>query len=122
MSQFFYLFFHIIGIFTVFIGLGVLAVQGANGKDRKSALIFHGVGLVLLFVSGFGLVARTLDNSWPWWVFVKMGVWVALGAAVVPLKKEIVKGPKAWVMLIILGAISAYLGVTRGGVIPLFQS
>lgn len=69
---------HVIGLILLFVALGGACVQRG---PRSMAL--HGIGLLLLLVGGFGLLAK-LNIGWPWpgWVWLKVVGWVVL--AVLP--------------------------------------
>ena len=111
---------HLIGIFMVLISLGgvsAYAIAGgekANNTFRKGLAITHGVGLVLVLVAGFGLLAR-ISISWPWpgWVFVKVVIWLAFGGLSAVAYRMGSHGRSVWCMIIILGAIAAYAAVVK---------
>lgn len=76
---------HLVGIAFTVGGIGALAghalMGGKKGHGiRKLAIIGHGVGLLLVLLGGFGMLAR-LSISWPFpgWVLAKLGIWVVLG-------------------------------------------
>ena len=70
-----------------------------------------GAGLLLVLTGGFGMLARFkdmgLDASFGTWLWVKLGVWLTLGVAVVVPKRL----PKAtiwlWAALPLLGLLAA---------------
>ena len=80
MSLGFYLWLHLAGLGLVLLALGGMALLA--GERNRMLGAAHGVGLLLSFVSGFGLLAK-LVIPWPWpgWVFVKILLWLVLGAA-----------------------------------------
>ncbi|MFZ4765496.1 MAG: hypothetical protein ACOYMN_11125, partial [Roseimicrobium sp.] len=62
MSPVFYHLAHLVGLILLFVGIGGLA-----GGYSKSALKFHGLGLLILLIAGFGLVAKLkLSYTAPW--------------------------------------------------------
>lgn len=83
---------HIVGILFLFSALGALALHAAGGGTKESnrtyrvAMIAHGVALFLILLGGFGMLARigmshgALSAGWVW---VKLIIWGALGAAIV---------------------------------------
>ena len=91
MSPLFYKFLHHVGLMMLFIslgGLGALALTGqATSKARGTFVALHGVGLIVILVAGFGLLAK-LNYGFPVWVVVKLVLWLALGAIIVPLKRS----------------------------------
>jgi len=101
---------HIAGILMVFLAFG-----GAIFKDTTPAVtpdssrrvlsILHGVGLLLVLVAGFGMLARLgLTSEIPGWIWAKLGIWLVLGAWIaLSLRKKL---PRS---VLIAGAIG--LGV-----------
>ena len=74
MSVSFYKLIHIIGIVMLFLSLGatLMHVVAGGARDhswRRHLAISHGLGLLLIFISGFGMLAK-LQIFWPWpgWV------------------------------------------------------
>ncbi|MES3038709.1 MAG: hypothetical protein V4736_12450, partial [Bdellovibrionota bacterium] len=56
---------------------------------KKVSIICHGVGLVLLLISGFGLAAKLgLAQGLPFWVFMKLGIWLIVGAVWSLIKRK----------------------------------
>ena len=93
-----------------------LKVIGAevNGPAKKFSFIAHGIGLFLILLSGFGLLARLgLVRELPGWIYLKLAIWLYFGVAIALIKR---KGHLGWIMylpmlLIFIGA--AYLGVSK---------
>ncbi len=116
MSIAFYKTLHFAGLaaFALYIGGAAWGQSrgGAGGGLRKAFMALHGAALLLLFVSGFGLLAKLkIAFPWPAWLFVKLAVWLALGAAPFFLKPgggslRILKIPRGraapWIMGILL--------------------
>lgn len=92
MSPMFYKFLHHIGLILTFISLGGLAAHAlvgqATAKTRSVFVALHGTGLILILIAGFGWLAKLPYGSLPGWAIVKLLVWVALGAIIVPLKRK----------------------------------
>ena len=86
MSYEFYKLFHYLGIFLVMVALGGAAGHAAGGGDRKKnpqrgmMLAAHGIGLLLMLVAGFGMLAR-LDVPMGGWFWAKLVLWLLLGAS-----------------------------------------
>lgn len=114
MSFDFYKIVHFLGIFMVFSALGgqiVMAINGGDAKQlpgRKWIGMFHGVGLLLVLVAGFGMIAK-LGVGFPGWVIGKIVIWVALGGvgAIAARKKNL--AGMIWVLILLLGLTAAYL-------------
>jgi hypothetical protein len=81
---------HFLGLILVVSGLVAAAVHTLRGGTRaddpyrKRVLITHGVGMFLLVLGGFGLLARLgiAHGGFPNWVIVKLVLWVSFGAAI----------------------------------------
>ena len=121
MTIFFYKVLHILGAFFVFIGLGATLIPGEDTPNRKAALRLHGVGLLLLFIAGFGLIAK-LKIGFPWWVIAKMILWLAFGAMPIIGKRGLMPAPAAWGIALLCGLIAILLGTTNGNLSLLFQA
>ena len=98
---------HYVGIFMLMFSLGSLFT-----KYNKCAVIGHGIGLLLILVAGFGMVAK-LDIGFRGFIIVKLVLWLFFGAAVVLAKREVIKGSTAWIVCIGLGAVAAYLAIYK---------
>ena len=110
---------HFIGIFMVLMALGGLLLHAINGgaKDhawRKPIAITHGVGLFLILLGGFGMLARLgIFWSWPGWVAGKVAIWVILGGLVAVIFRKPTLAKPLWWLTLALAALAAYLGVYK---------
>jgi hypothetical protein len=96
---------HFAGIFTLLYSFGSLFI----GKNyNKAAAMGHGVGLLLILVSGFGMQAVAI-KAFPVWLIIKIVIWIAFGGIIVLAKKGIIGGFLAWVLIISLALASVYL-------------
>lgn len=109
---------HLLGLTLVVLSLGGIIVHAINGGTkatnafRKGTVITHGVGLLLLLVAGFGMLARLGIHSFPGWVVGKILIWLALGAFVaLAYKQKIAK--RLWFAVPVLVLIAATLAVTK---------
>lgn len=117
MSPQFYQVLHLLGVILLFFSLGGMVLRqfggGSTGDDgRKTAGMTHGIALIILLVSGFGLLAK-LQLGMPHWVWVKLGLWLLLGAMVVLVRKLPWYSKLWWLLIPVLGLIAAYLGVFK---------
>ena len=107
MSYQFYLFLHVLAVSVVFISLGGIVShlwQGGtktNLKNRKPLSIYHGVALLVVFVSGFGLMAKGAFSfgSSPW-LYIKIVSWLLLGVFPVAMYKKLI--PAKWGVLALM--------------------
>lgn len=119
MSPLVYKLLHILGFSMAFMGLGalaLLAVDGATAGKRGRALggAFHGIGLILLLVSGFGMIAR-YGYGFPPWVWAKMALWILFGALLVLVRRAPQHATLLWVSLPLLGLLAAWLALWKPG-------
>ena len=109
-----YKFIHLIGVFLVLMSLGGQLVRMESSTWRKYLTISHGVGLLLLVLAGFGLLAR-LGVGWPWpiWIVVKGVVWVFFGLTPIFLKRGYLSTTMGWWAVLCLAGLSAYLATFK---------
>lgn len=98
---------HLVGLVCVFIGFGAL-LSGYS----KGAMKWHGIGLLISLISGFGMVAKMQLPMTSKWLIVKMVLWLVLGFLPVLVKKGV--SPKTVVTIAALvGVTLAYLGYMK---------
>jgi hypothetical protein len=115
-----YKFFHLTGIMMVFLALGGAMVHAINGgakatnQWRKGVGITHGIGIVLILVSGFGMLAR-LGIHWPWpaWIIIKMVIWLVIGILTAFIYRLGSAGKSLWYATILLGIVAAILALFK---------
>lgn len=101
---------HILGLILVFIGFGALL----SNDSAKSAMKWHGTGLLISLVSGFGMLAKMqLFSALPTWVYVKLGLWLVLGFLPVLAKRRVVKPSVIIFIAALIGVFMGYLGYTK---------
>ena len=100
---------HLTGIAAIALGVGGMM---AGGSNRKPFAICQGVGLLVMLVSGFGLLAK-LHLGYPHFAILKTVLWVVI--AILPMLARRLKLPLAAAMLISLTmvGIMAWLGVMK---------
>lgn len=109
MDPIFYKILHLIGISALALGVGGML---ANGNNRKIFAICQGVGLLVMLVSGFGLLAK-LQLGFPPFAILKTVLWVII--ALLPMLVRKLKLPVAaaiGISLCLVG-VMAWLGVTK---------
>ena len=101
---------HILGLILVFIGYGALL----SNDSAKSAMKWHGTGLLISLVSGIGMLHKYgLASSMPTWAYVKLGLWLVLGFLPVLAKRRVVKPSVIIVIAALIGVFMGYLGYTK---------
>jgi uncharacterized membrane protein len=121
MSHSIYLILHLIGLAMTVQAVGMAIVSAsrsaANGADssaKRSIAMFHGIGLFLLILGGFGMLARlAIPFPFPGWVWVKLLVWLTFGASTVMIRKRPETSAMWMVLAVVLVAIAAIMGVTK---------
>ena len=112
---------HLVGIMLLFASLGGLAILGLRGGDdrdvapvRRLLTIGHGVALVFVFVAGFGLMARLgIMSGWPAWIWLKLALWLLLGAAPTLIRRTPDLG-RVWLFLLpLVGGAAAWVAFTH---------
>ena len=105
---------HLLGIFLLLLSLGGQLVQSEMESWRKLLKASHGVGLLLLFVAGFGLIAR-LGVEWPWpaWIYLKLFIWILLGTLPAFARRTASSGKVLWWPVLGLATFAAYLATFK---------
>ena len=119
MSYEVYKIIHLVAIVLLFSGLvGLLTIQMSGGvlagKARSMVFLSHGIGLMLLLISGFGLLARLgLTSGLPGWIYAKLIIWFILGAAISVVKRKGIIGWPIFISLIAIFTIAAVVAITK---------
>lgn len=111
---------HVFSVLLVFLALGGVIVHMINGgtKDsnrfRKTIAITHGVGLLLVLISGFGMLAR-LSIHWPWpgWTIGKLVIWLLVGAALAVAYRQPGRANMLWWGVVVLAGSATYLAIAK---------
>jgi hypothetical protein len=110
------------GIFLVLLALGgalLYAIYSGAPRanpGRRWIAITHGVGLLIVIVSGFGLLARlgiSHSAGWPMWVWIKLGIWLVLGGITALVAKSPRYASFLWFFIPVLAALAAYLAINK---------
>ena len=117
-SHQFYNVVHIVGIVLIMAALGGIAASAdAVSRARwtgRGALAFHLLGVFLILLGGFGMLARlgiVQGSSWPGWIWAKVVIWGMLGvAAFVPRRFPRTALPMM-VALPLLEGLAAYMAI-----------
>lgn len=106
---------HLIGVIFLFVGIGSMLTTSGSARPGMK---FHGIGLLLLLVAGFGMLAgmkrANADFSyWTPWIIAKGIIWLVLGALPVLAKKRALQPGVIVMIAIVLGGVAAYLGYLK---------
>lgn len=112
---------HLLGIFLMFSSLAGIAFYTANGgtKDRnslrKQAGIAHGIGLFLVLLGGFGMLAKLGITEFPFpvWVWIKLTIWVAFGGLVALASRKQDHAKILWWVIPFLAVFAAFVAIVK---------
>lgn len=107
---------HVFAALLLFTSLGAVAAAGSPtaGGFRRLAGIAHGVALAIIFVAGFGLMARLgLFGEIPFWAWAKIGVWLVLGVVALPLRRNPGWATKPWAAIPVVGRLAVRLAAQK---------
>ncbi|MEM1203110.1 MAG: hypothetical protein AAGN66_07760 [Acidobacteriota bacterium] len=121
MSYLTYKVLHLFAGFFAFFSVGGLVLRAMDaGTDktaaRKLAGMCHGIAMLLLVVSGFGLMARLgIPHNWafPPWIWGKLAIWTTLGIvlSLIHRRPELLK--PLWFVIPLLGGLAAWLALYK---------
>ena len=112
---------HLAAIAGVAASVGALAFLAVGGGDKDSAphraLAFatHGVSMLLLLVTGFGMVARLGSSFASPWIWGKLALWLIVGSLIRMATKSASFGKVVWALVPLLIAIAGFLALHKPG-------
>lgn len=112
MSPVFYQILHILGILLVFAGIGGLL---AGGESYRTAMKLHGIGLLVLVIAGFGLIAKLKYPYTSGWVIGKLAIFLILGMLPMLVKKRVLQPGVLVILAALLGGVAASLVYLKPG-------
>lgn len=106
---------HLLAIISLFLSIGALLAHSENNNKRqkKKIMILHGLAGLILFISGFGLIARLKMPSFPIWVSLKLGIWIILSVLVPVLVSKKINKKWIWFLVFVSGFSAVYLAVLK---------
>jgi hypothetical protein len=121
-SHQFYNVVHIVGIILLMSALGGAAVRamgapaGESRSTRRLLAILHGIGVFVVLLGGFGMLARLGQMggaSFPGWVWVKLVIWALLAAALFLPRRWPKLAFPLLLSLPLLGGLAAYMAIYK---------
>ncbi len=116
MSYEFYKILHVFSALLLFTSLGTIAAasRSEDARLKKLAGIAHGVALTIIFVAGFGLMARLqMFGAIPMWAWLKIGLWLILGLIVLPLRRKPEWATALWLAIPVVGGLAAWFAIQK---------
>lgn len=116
-----YWYMHIFGIGLLILAVGGVSLHAMSGGTKATsggrgiAAASHGVGLLLILVAGFGMLARLgiVQGGLPGWVWAKLVTWTLIGGLfMVPYRKPGLS-KLVWVSTAGLVLFAAWLGHSK---------
>ncbi len=107
---------HLSGVLMIFLAVGGMLVA-ARAKEAAAAFkaglgILHGLGLALVMIAGFGLLAKS-GAGFPGWVLVKIIIWLIFGGLIAILKRKPELGQTLLWTSTALGIIAVIMAVAK---------
>jgi hypothetical protein len=113
MPVYFYQILHVTGIIMIFMGYGALLARSlARSEDvtvRKLGSITSGIGLFLVLVAGFGMIAKIGYGYSASWLIVKIVIWLALGGIIALINRKPEFAKTLWWVILSLGILAAIM-------------
>ncbi len=111
---------HVVGLTLVFLALGGVLTHVINGggkehRWRKAIGMSHGIGLFLVLLGGFGLLARigVPHGSIPTWALLKIALWLLLGGMLAVAYRKPSLARLTWSLVVVIGGLGAYLAGSK---------
>jgi uncharacterized membrane protein SirB2 len=118
MSYEFYKILHLLGLALTLLSFGGILMFAMNGgtkatnQFKKGVMISHGVGLLLLLVAGFGMLAKMGIHGLPTWAILKLVIWLAFGGLIAVAYKQRLAS-RLWLVIPVLVAWATYLAQSK---------
>jgi hypothetical protein len=115
MSLLFYKSLHVLAVVYLFAAVGAACFHAASGGAKgggKVLSVLHGLSLVVLLVSGFGMIAR-LGVGFPGWVWAKVVIWLLMGGAMALPYRSPKMARMLLLLLPLLGGIAGWLALAK---------
>ena len=113
MPVYIYQILHVTGIIMIFMGYGALLARSLIKSDdayvRKLGSITSGIGLLLVLIAGFGMIAKIGYSYSAPGLIVKLLVWVALGGVTALINRRPELAKQLWWAILGLGVLAVVM-------------
>lgn len=119
MTYEFYKTLHLFSLILTFGALfSLLAIRYFADDSKKDLIkklsITHGVGLLLVLISGFGLAARLgYFAELPTWIYIKLAIWLVAGGIMALIKRKKLGYSVLFFILVLLPVLGSILAVNK---------
>ena len=89
-----------------------MANKGQAIPNKRLIMFTHGVGMLLILVAGFGLLAKKLGlvgQGWPLWIWLKLSIWLILGIGVAYVLRSPYLAKLNWFLLVAVVGLASYV-------------
>jgi hypothetical protein len=109
---------HVAGLAMIMLAFGALLILPKEAPRPRSVMIMHGVGILVMIVAGFGMMARSdppimAPDSWGVWLILKMIIWLAIAALPTLIRGGTIPRKVAWIVIVALAAVAAWLAAAK---------
>lgn len=104
---------HFTALAMVLLSLGAAMLHHGTGLSKRWISASHGIGLLLLLISGFGMLAKLGLTPYAGWVGGKVALWLFLGGCLALIPRLRKQAPVLWIAVLAAVAIAAQLAQTK---------
>ena len=96
------------------VGMAIISSRGSVEGHKKMISILHGIGVFLLLLGGFGMLARLgIGFPWPGWLWVKLVIWFAFAGSTVMIRKSGAMAKQWTIVAGVLVALAAIMAILK---------
>lgn len=111
---------HLTGVFAVLLAYGMLIGRGLLSSEdrryRKFGAITSGIGLFLILLGGFGMIATNWQNQWFTWTWIKLICWVLLGGMIALINRKPQLGKVWYAVTLLIGVVALWAVLFKPGI------
>lgn len=109
---------HVAGLAMIMLAFGAMLILPKEAPRPRSTMIMHGIGVLVMIVAGFGMMARsdppiTAPDNWSAWLILKMVIWLGIAALPTLIRAGTVPRKLAWIVIVALAALAAWLAAAK---------